>query len=81
MELSINQNSEHTRKLIDLIRARYQPAINAEDADEMLTTIDLIEEISDFADTTKEIVFNEMTNAGFKIHYTGAGFVWLLKNI
>ncbi len=83
MELSINQgeNSEHTRKLIDLIRARYQPVINAEDADEMLTTIDLIEEISDFVDTTKEIVFNEMTNVGFKIHYTGAGFVWLLKNI
>ncbi len=83
MELNINQeeNQENTRKLIDLICARYQPAINAEDADEMLTTIDLIEQISDFADTTKDIVFNAMKAAGFNIHYTGAGFVWLLKAI
>ncbi len=74
-------NPDYTNHLISVLNQRYSPASSPSDSDEMLTTVDLIEEISDFADTTKEIVFDAMIKAGFKIHNTGAGFVWLLKSV
>jgi len=80
MELKIKTtNPEYTNKLIEALCSRYHPAGSPADADEMLTTTELIEQISAFADTTREIVMDAMQQAGFKLHYTGAGFVWLLK--
>jgi len=72
-------NPEYTSKLIEVLRSQYRPAGSLSEADEMLTTTELIEQISAFADTTREIIMDAMQEAGFKLHYTGAGYVWLLK--
>ena len=69
-----------SEKLFDALMAFYVPAENPASADEMKSTQDLIEEMEQILPSVSPEEINTiMETNGFKLHYTGIGYVWLLK--
>lgn len=68
------------QELISALMQTYLPADSVSSADEMKTTLELLDEFESMVDVSKDSVFTAMQAAGFKTWYTGSGFVWLLKN-
>lgn len=65
--------------LIQTLTETYEPAITPGPNVEMLTTMDLIEEMAAIADVEKWEVVAALQKSGFITHYSDAGFHWLLK--
>lgn len=68
-----------SEKLFEALTAWYRPAENPQDADETKSTQDLIEEMETMQEVLPWEVNKLMETGGFKIHYTGSGYEWLLK--
>jgi len=69
-----------SEKLFDALMAFYVPAENPASADEMKSTQDLIEEMEQMeTDVSPDEINVLMESHGFILHYTGNGYVWLLK--
>ncbi|HZK97521.1 MAG TPA: hypothetical protein VFC67_25190 [Prolixibacteraceae bacterium] len=69
-----------SEKLFDALMAFYIPAETPASADEMKSTQDLIEEMEQILQSISPNEVNAiMKTNGFKLHYTGNGYVWLLK--
>lgn len=66
-------------RLIEAFTSRYEAAIDISDSDEMKSTQELIEEMSDIEEIFPYEVNRLMEEYGFKIHYNGKNYVWLLK--
>lgn len=67
-------------KLFESLMAFYTPAETAAEATETKSTQELIEEMDQIADGIFPFQVNVfMETNGFKLHYTGLGYVWLLK--
>ena len=69
-----------SEKLFEALMAFYSPAENPSEADEMKSTQELIEEMEQiFPSVLPEEINVLMESKGFKLHYTGSGYAWLLK--
>jgi len=69
-----------SEKLFDALMAFYVPVENPALADEMKSTQELIEEMEQIVSSISPDEINAiMETNGFKLHYTGIGYVWLLK--
>ena len=68
-----------SEKLFEALTAWYIPAESPKDADETKSTQDLIEEMETMQEVSPWEVNKLMEGAGFKIHYTGSGYEWMLK--
>ncbi len=69
-----------SEKLFDAMMDFYVPAENPESADEMKSTQELIEEMDQMqSDISTDVINSLMVAHGFKLHYTGSGYAWLLK--
>jgi hypothetical protein len=65
--------------LVALISERYAPAATYPEATDPKTTLDLIDEMESTCNVSRAKVKLAMEASGFKLHYTGNEFVWLLK--
>ena len=68
-----------SEKLIDALTQHYQPALDYFNSDETKSTQELINEMADMEEIFPYEVNRLMEERGFKIHYDGSGYVWLLK--
>ena len=68
-----------SEKLFEALTAFYSPAKSPSEADETKSTQDLIEEMETMQEVQPWEVNKLMEKAGFKIHYTGTSYEWLLK--
>jgi len=69
-----------SEKLFDALMAFYVPAENPASADETKSTQELIEEMDQMETAISPDEINVlMESHGFILHYTGNGYVWLLK--
>ena len=82
----MNDNKEKSKtlsvseKIFDALLEFYAPAENSAGADEMKSTQDLIEEMNQIENDIPLNEINTLMEAnGFKLHYTGIGYSWLLK--
>ena len=66
-------------ELVAMIAERYAPAETLPDSTDQKSTLDLIDEIESFTDVSKSKLVKALKAWGFKPHYTGDQFVWLLK--
>lgn len=67
-------------RLVKLLTNYYVPADTPAEADEQKDTQELIEEMSLMYDQISPGDVNALLDKhGFKMHYTGSGYVWLLK--
>lgn len=73
------KGSQISQKLVEALASFYQPAINLVDSDETKSTQDIISEMSDMEEVFPYKVNRLMEESGFKIHYDGTNYVWLLK--
>lgn len=65
--------------LVALIFDHYAPVETMPESTDQKTTTDLIEEMEPISEVSKSLVKLAMEEFGFKLHYTGSEFVWLLK--
>jgi hypothetical protein len=65
--------------LVALIFDRYAPADNFPESTDQKSTLDLIDEMESSCEVSKYNIKKAMEQFGFKLHYTGSEFVWLLK--
>lgn len=65
--------------LIDALLSYYSPADTAADATDSKSTQEIIEEMDQIKDVSIADVNKLMSLHGFKLNYTGSGYVWLLK--
>lgn len=65
--------------LIDALLSYYSPAGTAADATDSKSTQEIIEEMDQVEEVSPADVNNLMVQHGFKLNYTGSGYVWLLK--
>lgn len=65
--------------LIDALLSYYSPADTAADATDSKSTQEIIEEMDQIEDVLPADVNNLMVQHGFKLNYTGSGYVWMLK--
>jgi len=73
-EISIEES------LVALIFDRYAPAETYPESTDQKSTLDIIDEMESSSDVSKNKVKMAMEQFGFKLHYTGSEFVWLLKD-
>jgi len=67
-------------RLVDSLLQFYEPAKTPSSADETKSTQELIEEMDQMQDGIMTWEVNKLMELhGFKMHYTGSGYVWLLK--
>lgn len=65
--------------LVALIFDRYAPAESFPESTDQKSTLDLIDEMESTCVVYKSKVKMAMEAKGFKLHYTGSEFIWLLK--
>jgi len=82
----MNENDEKqptpsfSEKLFDALMAFYIPAESPASADEMKSTQELLEEMEQILPSISiDDINTVMESNGFKLHYTGSGYVWLLR--
>lgn len=68
-----------SEKLIEALVAFYQPAESLADSDDTKSTQELIGEMSGIEEIFPYEVNRLMEVGGFKLHYNGSEYVWLLK--
>jgi len=68
-----------TEMLVASLIKTFEPAIAPGPDVEMMTTIDIIDEMAAIADVEKWEVVTALKQSGFTIHHNEAGFFWLLK--
>jgi len=74
------QNTPIAAKLIEALTSYYDPCTTPADADDTKSTQELIEEMDQIQDAIFPFEVNAlMEQHGFKLHYNGSGYVWLLK--
>lgn len=78
-EKKVDQIISTEESLVALIFDRYAPAETYPESTETKSTLELIDEMESSADVSKSKIKLAMENKGFKLHYTGNEFVWLLK--
>lgn len=66
-------------QLVASLAERYTPAETIAESTEQKTTLELCDEMEATADVHKSLVHQAMVDRGFKLHYTGVDYVWLLK--
>lgn len=78
-EKTAEQTVSVEESLVALIFDRYAPAKTYPESTETKSTLDLIDEMESTCDVSKSKIKLAMEDKGFKLHYTGNEFVWLLK--
>jgi hypothetical protein len=73
------QTPTTSEKLFEAFMQYYSPALHPDQADEMKSTTELIEEMEGIDEILPWEINKLMEENGFKLHYTGSGYVWLLK--
>lgn len=68
-------------ELVTLISQQFSPAETIGEATDLKSTTDLIDEMEEISGVTPYMVTKAMKDAGFKLHYTGEGYVWMLKEL
>ena len=68
-----------SEKLIEALVAFYQPAESLTEADDTKSSHELISEMSGIEEIFPYEVNRLMEEGGFKLHYNGSEYVWLLK--
>jgi hypothetical protein len=66
-------------ELCEAISSYFLPATSINDADELKSTTELMDEIEAFVDVKKNDLYDAMKSLGFNYTYSGTGFTWLLK--
>ena len=78
-EKKVDQEISMEESLVALIFDRYAPADDFPGSTEQKSTLDLIDEMESSSDVSKNKVVMALKEFGFKLHYTGSEYVWLLK--
>jgi len=78
-EKTVDNKPSIEESLVALIFDRYAPAETFPESTDHKTTLDLIDEMESTTDVSKSKVKMAMEDFGFKLHYTGNEYVWLLK--
>jgi len=78
-EKKVEEKESVEESLVDLIFDRYAPAESYPESTDQKTTLDLIDEMESTCEVYKSKVKMAMEAKGFKLHYTGSEFIWLLK--
>jgi hypothetical protein len=78
-EKTVDQQISIEESLVALIFDRYAPAENYPESTDQKSTLDLVDEMESSSDISKNKIKMAMEAFGFKLHYTGSEFVWLLK--
>ncbi|MEI7844715.1 MAG: hypothetical protein WCK35_02825 [Chloroflexota bacterium] len=81
---NLNVDPETTKsaisvKLVEALITFYEPANTFQESDDSKTTAELLNEMGDMEEIYPYEVNRLMEERGFKIHYDGSGYVWLLK--
>lgn len=63
----------------DILNALFAPALSIQDADELLTTTDIMQSVSQNCDTSKSVVFLALKDAGFRSESIDNTLYWLTK--
>jgi hypothetical protein len=66
-------------ELVALIFDRYAPVDSLPESTEQKTTMDLVDEMESSSEVSKNKVVMALKECGFKLHYTGGEYVWMLK--
>jgi hypothetical protein len=66
-------------ELCEAISKHFSPATSINDADELKSTIELMDEIEGLVDVDKNELYDAMKQLGFTYTYSGTGYAWLLK--
>ena len=66
-------------ELVTLIFERYEPVETMPESTDQKSTIDLVDEMESSAEVSKNKVVMALKEYGFKLHYTGGEYLWLLK--
>ncbi|MEI7424322.1 MAG: hypothetical protein WCK18_19625 [Prolixibacteraceae bacterium] len=78
-EIQEEKKPSLVEKLVEAFTLHYEPAIDVSDSDEMKSTRDILAEMNSIDEIFPYEVNKLMEDYGFKIHYNGNNFVWLLK--
>lgn len=78
-EKTIESKPTVEESLVALIFDHYEPVATMPESTDQKTTTELIEEMEPISEVSKSLVKLAMEEFGFKLHYTGSEFVWLLK--
>lgn len=73
------EEQEIIAALVEDISEYYAPAESAADADELKSSVELMEELAAFTDIDATSIMRQMMFEGFQFRYIDGGFVWLLK--
>jgi len=65
--------------LVAMIYDRYEPVNSLPESTDQKTTIELVDEMESTADVSRNAVKKAMEGMGFKLHYTGSEYVWILR--
>lgn len=65
--------------LVAMIFDRYEPVDNLPESTDQKTTLELVDEMEATADVSRNAVKKAMEEFGFKLHYTGSEYVWMLR--
>lgn len=66
-------------ELVALVFDRYLPVDSMPESTDQKTTLDLIDEMESTSEVSKNKVVMALKEYGFKLHYTGGEYVWLLR--
>lgn len=64
--------------VIDILKSLFTPAQTIKDADELLTTTDILQSVSQNCDTSKSSIYACMKNAGFRFESINSTLYWLV---
>lgn len=78
-EKKVEEKESVEESLVNLIFERYAPAESFPESTDQKSTLDLIDEMESTCEVYKSKVKMAMEAKGFKLHYTGSEFIWLLK--
>lgn len=78
-EKKVEEKESVEESLVALIFDRYAPAETYPESTDQKSTLDLIDEMESTSEVYKSKVKMAMEAKGFKLHYTGSEFIWLLK--
>jgi len=78
-EKTVEEKQSVEESLVALIFEHYAPAETMPESTDQKSTLDLIDEMESTCEVYKSKVKMAMEAKGYKLHYTGAEYVWLLR--
>jgi hypothetical protein len=77
----VRKPSPLSEELVIAFTQHFYPADDLADSDETKSTLEMIDEMESIGEILPWEVNFLMKEFNFKLHYTGSGYVWLLKKM